>query len=48
MGSNAVPKARGHVELPESGECGFQPGIDLDNSADVFFVMEKRDDSYGH
>jgi len=46
-GTIAAPKARGHVELPESGEGGLQPGIDLDNAADLLLVMEKRDDSYG-
>ena len=46
-GTNATPKARGHVKLPESGEGGLQPGIDLDNTADLLFVMEKRDDPYG-
>jgi len=46
-GTIATPKTRGRVELPESGEGGLQPGIDLDNSADLLLVMEKRDDSYG-
>ncbi|MBA4388394.1 MAG: CopG family transcriptional regulator [Verrucomicrobia bacterium] len=46
-GTNATPKARNRVELPEDGEGGLQPGIDLDNSADLLLVMEKRDDSYG-
>ncbi len=40
-------KARSPVKLPESGQGGLQPGIDLDNSADLLFVMEKRHDSYG-
>jgi hypothetical protein len=40
-------KARTPVKLPESGQGGLQPGIDLDNSADLLFVMEKRHDSYG-
>ena len=46
-GTAAVPKTRGLVKLPEGGEGGLQPGIDLDNAADLLFVMEKRDDSYG-
>jgi hypothetical protein len=43
----ARSKTRTPVKLPESGEGGLQPGIDLDNSADLLFVMEKRHDSYG-
>ena len=46
-GTAAASKARTDVKLPESGEGGLQPGIDLDNSADLLFVMEKRHDSYG-
>ena len=46
-GTSSAPKVRGKVELPESGEGGLQPGIDLNNSADLLFVMEKRDDSHG-
>jgi len=46
-GSVAAPKARRRVELPESGEGGLQPGIDLDSTSDLLFVMEKRDDPYG-
>lgn len=46
-GSISSPKTRDRVELPESGEGGLQPGIDLDNTADLLFIMEKRDDSYG-
>jgi hypothetical protein len=46
-GTVARSKARTPVKLPESGEGGLQPGIDLDNSADLLFVMEKRHDSYG-
>lgn len=38
---------RERVELPESGDGGLLPGIDLDNSADLLCVMEKPDDSYG-
>ena len=45
--SVAGSKARTTVKLPESGEGGLQPGIDLDNSADLLAVMEKRHDSYG-
>lgn len=41
-------KARSPVSLPESGEGGLQPGVDLDNTSDLLLVMEKRrDDSYG-
>ena len=46
-GTVGASKVRDRVELPEGGEGGLQPGIDLDNSADLLFVMEKRDDSYG-
>jgi hypothetical protein len=46
-GTVATPKTRDRVDLPVSGEGGLQPGIDLDNTADLLFVMEKRDDSYG-
>ena len=41
-GTATASKLRGHVELPESGEGGLQSGIDLDNSADLLLVMEKR------
>ena len=45
--TTAAPKVRRHVELPESGEGGLQPGVDLDSSSDLLFVMEKSDASYG-
>jgi Arc/MetJ family transcription regulator len=45
--SAAASQMRRHVELPESGEGGLQPGIDLDSTADLLLVMEKRDDSLG-
>ncbi|MEI8120858.1 MAG: CopG family transcriptional regulator [bacterium] len=46
-GAVTESRTRTHVNLPESGEGGLQPGIDLDNSADLLFAMEKRHDSYG-
>ena len=46
-GTAAVPKTHRHANLPERGEGGLQPGIDLDSAADLLFVMEKLDDSCG-
>jgi len=40
-------QARKHIDLPESGKGGLQPGVDIDNSTDLLFVMEESDDSYG-
>jgi hypothetical protein len=45
--ADAEAEHRKRVDLPESGEGGLQPGIDMDNSSDLLFVMEKRDDTYG-
>lgn len=45
--AGADMERRTRVDLPEGGEGGLQPGIDMNNSADLLFVMEKRDDSYG-
>lgn len=45
--AGAEAEHRKRVVLPESGQGGLQPGIDMDNSADLLFVMEKRDDTYG-
>jgi len=46
VGTATGSKAHSHVKLPESGEGGLQPGIDLDSSSDLLFVMEKRNDTY--
>ncbi len=35
------------VVLPESGEGGLLPGIDLANSSDLLMAMETHDDAYG-
>lgn len=38
---------RRRVELPESGQGGFQPGVDIDSTSDLLLVMEESDDSLG-
>ena len=45
--SSAARQRRTPIRLPESGEGGLRAGIDIDSSADLLYVMEKPDDSYG-
>lgn len=35
------PKKRRPEKLPTFGKGGLQPGVDLDNTADLFDVMER-------
>ena len=37
------PTARRAVDLPVFGEGGVQPGVDLDDSADLLALMEHDD-----
>lgn len=46
-GTTAGKGKRKRIELPEKGSGGLQPGIDMDSAADLLFVMEEKDDSYG-